>query len=190
LGLVTGATFYLLSVLQAGGHPKIQTEDVTLRTQFWAILLLSALYYLVAEWVLEEKDYLSLRKLSWAGIEFWLRVGLAVMFGMALPGLPERLRFGMTDLHASFFFVSLIYLGFLSWDVIVAQCGATQLVKRVVALDFGGLVLILTCLWTHATHPNLAGLLTLAAFGLPLIEFSLAIRQFGGKRLYKRELQR
>ena len=189
-GLIVGAIFYLVSVLSAGGHPNIQTEDVTLRTQFWAILLLSALYYLVAEWVLEENDYHKLRDLPWARFEFWLRVGLGVMFGMAIPGLPEALRFGLGDLHASFFFVSIIYLGFLLWDVVVASCGATHLVKRVVGTDFGGLVLILICLWTHATYPNLAGILTLVAFGLPLIQLYIAIRQFGVERLYKRTLQR
>src|ERR1022692_2917887 len=84
LGLVIGAVVYLAQLFNeardASGSlvavpPPMEFEDIVLREQFWAILLLSALYYLVAEWVLEENDYLKLRSLGCAKAEFWLRVG-------------------------------------------------------------------------------------------------------------------
>src|SRR5690242_9423294 len=80
LGLIFGALLYLLRIFQDNKEVPLapvvlEHEDIALSEYFWAILLISALYYAVAEWVLEERDYITLRKLPLAIFEFWLRVG-------------------------------------------------------------------------------------------------------------------
>ena len=121
LGLIFGAGLYFAQSYMGGATTlRVEREDIKLFEQFWTILLLSGLYYAIAEWVLEERDYIKLRRLRKAKLEFWLRVSLAVMFGVAVAGAPEILRFGLAPLHASFFLLAIIYLGFLFWDVLIA----------------------------------------------------------------------
>jgi hypothetical protein len=197
LGLVIGAVLYLFRIFQDTNGTSIapaavEHEDIALSEYFWAILLISALYYAVAEWVLEERDYLTLRSLPLAVFEFWLRVGLAVLFGVAVAGAPEALSFSLSSLHASFFILCMIYIGFLFWDVIVAGGGQGNLVRRVVWFDFGGLMLILLCLWTHALFPTAVPFIILFAFGVVLVKFALlfAFKDYNHERFWKRSLQR
>lgn len=152
LALVIGALLYLGQMLHKTAPAVDQSEDVYATEFFWTILFLSALYYLIAEWVLEERDYHKLRNMSprRRAVEFWWRVALGALFGVAVAGLPE---FFFRELggriHASTFALLLIYAGFLLWDLIVATGGQVEMAWRVVRGDFVGLLLVAACLWTH-----------------------------------------
>jgi|GEM_PF-3597022 len=192
-GLIAGATLYFVQLSFGSKAARAdQHEDVILFEQFWIILLITALYYAIAEWVLEERDYIKLRQLRRAKLEFRVRVFLAIMFGVAVAGAPDILQFGLGPYHISFFLLAIIYLGFLYWDVIVAGDGAPELVRRVVVYDFIGMLLALACLWTHVLYPNVVAFLTFGAFALVMGKL-LALfinKDFPLERFRKRALKR
>jgi len=170
--LILGLIFYLWHIL---GVLRGSDEDVVITELFWAILFLTALYYAIAEWLLEEQDFQLLHTLVWptyvpswirnrkwltlAGVEFWIRALLVSAFGVAAAGIPEPLRLGLSPIHSSFFVLSIIYLLFLFWDLIVCEGGQIALAWRVVWGDLMGALLTLSCLWTHRAYPRCAGLL-------------------------------
>jgi len=174
--LIVGGVFYFLQILAtetvtsktvSGPTAPLSGPELVFRRQFWAILLITAIYYAVAEWLLEERDYHTLRKIKLSTLEFWMRVFLAVMFGVAAAGTPEPLRMGLSAIHSSFFVLALIYLVFLLWDVIVSEGGEVKLAWRVAILDAVGAVLTLACLWTHHVSPTFASLFIVPTIMLP-----------------------
>jgi hypothetical protein len=112
------------------------------------------------------------------------------MFGLAVAGVPKSMRLGLNYLHASFFVLCIIYLGFLFWDLIVASGGGEALVNRVIVSDFAGLLLVLGCLWTHAAMPLLAPLVIVGVLIFIVVKLAHIASQFEMKRIWKRELQR
>jgi len=201
VALILGAGLYLLNLIfwnQSVSHVATAkaagaSRDELMFTQlFWAILFITALYYAIAEWLLEERDYRRLRVLSkpLAYVEFYLRVALAGMFGIAAAGIPEPLRFGLSDIHASFLVLASIYVGFLFWDMLVAFAGEVELPWRVARGDFfcGGLTL--GALWLHQ-RAELATLIVLAAALVPFGLLTSNVSKFQlWKRLTNRDLLR
>jgi hypothetical protein len=194
VGLIFGAVWSATqALLTIPGSMRVEHEDPAQTEYFWAILLGSALYYAVAEWLLEERDYIKLRAMKKCrGIEFWLRAALTFMFGVVVVGPPEALRFGLSPLHSSFLLLCVIYVGFLLWDVIVAIGGLDELVRRVVWFDFGGVVIIVLCLWTHNKAPALTPILVMIAFGALIVKLVLLFvsKDYKLQRFWMRDFQR
>lgn len=202
VALVFGCMSYLFQLLGArpgnegvgltGRDLASNSQERMFTEQFWAILFLTALYYAVAEWALEEQDFGKLRTLAWPQrvpfplsrvrlpiFEFWLRVGLAGIFGVAAAGIPEIFRTGLSSIHASFILLAIIYLLFLFWDLIVYEGGQKEhqeIVDRVVWYDFGGAILILLCLWTHHRWPDVATFLIMITACLAFIKLWMAAK--------------
>lgn len=176
VALIVGAILYLVQIAYTFlGWSKPALEDnelIFFREEFWAVLFLSALYYTLGEWVQEEKNYHRLRAIRGAELEFWVRVGLAAMFAVAVAGPPEVLDLGVSRTHASFLVLAVIYLGFLLWDVIVALGGEPNLAWEMARLDFPGGALILACLWLHSPASPAFELIT------PFLLLAMAVMPF------------
>src|SRR6266481_415901 len=131
--LVVGGIFFALQVVFPSSPLPSQNsllpQEGGFADEFWVILCISAVYYAVAEWDAEECRYHELRLVQWPTFmkwnwlrtkplaklsywEFWIRVGLAATFGAAAAGVPEYLRFGMTEVHSSCLLLAWIYVGF------------------------------------------------------------------------------
>jgi hypothetical protein len=147
LSLVAAGVLYIWHQgvdFQRGWNPleHIQEIERVFSIQFYLILWITALYYVISEWVVEETDSTSLRTLRCATIEFWLRAILAVLLVVLAEGFPTDFdkALGLTHIHTQALGLAAIYWLFLFWDFMVTRSGH-NLAGPLLAGDFlGGLL--------------------------------------------------
>jgi len=175
------------------------------------VFLTSALYYLVAEWLLEKEQFLDYQKLEWAAdsswifrllkkakltfssFEFWVRAVAGVLFGLVVilpPIFPSS-----HELHSRFFYLALVYFYFLIWDLAIVdgggEAGRTLLKKTVIFTDTSGALLCLFALWLHDYIPGLSTLLIVILGCVNLVALSVVVRDHGYLVMLRdRKLQR
>src|SRR5690349_21409592 len=74
LALMLGGLFYLIQIVDRassgngtllGSSERLSDQEFFFTEEFWVILFITALYYAVAEWRVEEQDYRTLRAIKW-----------------------------------------------------------------------------------------------------------------------------
>jgi hypothetical protein len=154
LGLLAAFVLLLVGLLK-----KTQDGEGDSSVQFWVIFGLTALYYGFSEWTIETCNYQELRSLTWVAqapfwlrplrwfgspkwLEWWIRVIIIVLFGITAAGVPEVIRFGLSQMHAQYAAMIVIYGVFLLWDLVLVEGGATKLAWSFFWPDFIGYCLM------------------------------------------------
>jgi hypothetical protein len=166
----------LALVVYAVGEFAYETTEPE-AAQFWLAFLITAIYYTICEWRIEEQYFSNLRNLKWrddslrglwivsfwiaplraiplAFLEFVIRVAVVVLLAAAVTAIPRGSRMGITGVHAGYVVIIGVYLLFLLWDVLLVEGKQEELAHRFLVPDLIGFGLIAASFYFHHKSPQ------------------------------------
>jgi hypothetical protein len=190
--LVFGGILYVAKLAKTLRRDNLsipQIENI-FAIEFYSVLLITSIYYVISEWAAEEADSAALRSLKCAKREFWLRVVLSIFLVFVATALPQFSdELDMTPLHAQALGLAILYCLFLAWDLLVTHYGH-NLSNWLLLGDFLGGLLTISLLWCHWLVPFVGIILLIFMLMVSSVSMVDSARKFKlMERIFTRTLQ-